>query len=1575
MWHEQKSSSDLQRRFFATLVALSLLVWTIGPVSLVRADNSGTVTGTITEPNGTTGVCNASVTLRTSNWSYSSYASTGCSGSFTFTSVPAGTLKLDVWANHASYFNPDVRDVVVSDNQTTSLGSVTLLNPNVFGKLTKSDGTTPVSNTSVTIRTSDWSISKYSNTDSAGVFKQALSSNGTYTVEIYSSDSEESRPDNQTITYSGANVYLDGTNGSSVVKLQKPAMKGKVVLPDGTPAPYASVNLNDSNNITVQWASTDSTGVFKVDAVATGTYKLKISPPYTPAGLVGPDPITVSLTKGTTHQTYLTTPITLSAALKTISGKLTKSDGTTVTDGNVSAWQYMGGGSASATTNSAGQYTLTVGAGEWFLSVYPTWSQGSSPDWTYAKSPKKVSFTKSNAEAESATADFSVAKLSATLSVRVQYPNGTAVPSSDYYSVNAWSEGGGGNWCQVGSGSCSMKLPPGTFNLSVNGSSTQYGTPSLSPLTLKDNESYEMTITLLERNSTIAGYVRNTKGQGISGQSVNAWQEGGFGWGWGNTDSNGKFSLAVTAGKWCVNSYPSQSAAASNAVSILSTSTSYVSTDEPKCVTVSANGSTEANFTFEIADATVSGVVVDKNNTTLSSVYGWVQASKTTTSSTTSNFYFGGVGGSINSGSFTIRVPAGTWELCASLGYSGDYTTADCVSVTVSSGDVKNDVKLTLVPSNATITGYFRNASGDIITDVFGSVFAQKNVAYRWSSIDSGGYSFKVAAGTWKLGCWVDPSTASQYYLEGTCDKDVTVAENETKRQDIFLKVADSTITVKTVDPDGKPLANALINIDTSFGAAKTISYSQYGAWFNRNKATDQNGMVSLKVPAGTYFVTASIDPGLGYINPEKEVATVAADSPAALTLKFVKPDATISGTVTVEGAKATGTFVAASTSDGGYVETQTTEGTYALKVTGGETWTVVAADETDTSNKGYREGMSVEVAKGSTTAAPTIVLGDGKTEDAASLPEAISVTTATNAQLSMTDQAGASLTIPANTLTADNVTVSVTIEPTVELPDTATSVPATLYGYDLDVRQTSGQNAGQTIKTFVADATVCIPYSETEITADGLAESDLTMQYFDETAGTYRDVKTSTVNATENKVCGTTNHSSKFVLTSTPLVKKTTTPGTPAAPGQDGGGGGTDEAPVVTPELTELTTKQLAALALQKGVLVVSIYNRDGTRAKSFKPYVSRQVTGAFRLVAADVTGSGTEALAVYPVSGQSLPVKVMNLDGKTLGSFTPFGGQPIAITAADIDGDKKAELIVTAKTNASALIYGYSRGKVQRLLTISRPAGSSGGLLVGVGNVTGGESKELIFANPASGKVVAYAANLTQKRAARVATASSSILPKGVKEIHIADVTGSRTNEVLLRGSETATLTAISGKSFKRLTNVKVSAGVTLRLGDVTGDSKADFVVVNPTTGKLTLASYEQAKKRVRVLSTGATNNQSIDTAGSVSIGDLDADGQPELTVAQKNGSRVKVYRYENGKLRAKSSYSLKKASGTNATLLASDLNGDGRREIVAVPSTGTKVSILTFKQDKLSLSKQFTVSGRGFGSGLEVTAATVE
>lgn len=1582
-----RSDSFLQfvsRSFFRALILAILIIPILTLASPASAASEGTVIGKITEPDGTTGVCNASVSLHTGNWSYSQYKTTVCDGAFIFTNVPAGTVKLEVWTSHASYFNPDSTSVTVAENQITDLGSVKLLNPNVFGKVTSPDGTTGVSNASITIRTSDWMNSRWTSTDSSGNFKQALSTNDSYIVEVYTWGTDYSRPDNQTITFSGSTVYLDGTNGSSVIRTQNPAMQGKVQLPDGNPAQYASLSLYNSSNVSVQWASTDTNGLFKVDAVDTGTYTLKVYPPYSPAGLVGPDPITVSLTKGTTNTTYQTTPIALSAAKKTISGKVTKSDGTPATDANVSAWQYMGGGYASATTNSSGEYSFMVGTGDWFMSVWPTWNYGVSPDWTYVKGPKKASFTKSNAEAESATVDFSVAKLTATLAVRVQYPNGTAVSSSEYYSASAWSDGNGGNWCQVSNGSCSMMLAPGTFNVSVYGGSSGYGTPQLAPVTLKDNETHELTVTLLDKNSTIRGSVRDTKGKGVSGQSVNTWMDGGNGWGWTTTDSSGNYSLPVNAGKWCVNAYPSWGSSASSLSTILSTSTSYVSTDEPKCVSVAASASVETNFTFEIADATISGTIVDTSGNTLSSMYGWVQARKSGAASSGSYFYYGSLGGSISGGSFTIRVPAGTWILSPSVGYGSDYSPAEDVSVTIGAGETKSDAKLTLAPNNAIITGYFRNAKGDILTDVYGSVFSQKGAAYNWSSVDQGSYTFKVAAGTWKLGCWVDPVTASQYYLEGTCDTEVTVAANETKRNDIFLKEADSTVTVKALTPDGKPLPNALVNVDTSFGATKTVSYGYYGAWFNRNKYTDQNGQVTLKVPAGTYFVTASIDPGLGYINPEKEVVTTAADSPAAVTLKFIKPDATITGTVTVEGSGVEGTFVSASSVDGGYVETETTAGgSYTLSVTGGETWTIVAADETDKNStteadKGYREGTTVEAAKDSTATAPTIALGDGKTEDAATLPNAVSTTTATNTQLTLTDEGGASVSVPANTIATSNMTVSITMKPTVEIPDTTASVPATTYGYDLEVRQVSGQNSGQKVGDFAGDATVCIPYTESELTEAGLSETDLTMEYFDETAGSYRDVKTSTVNTDENKVCGTTNHFTKFVLTSAPVEKTTTTPGTPAAPGTPTvppGGDSPVETPVVTPEVTELSTKQLAVLAVQGGTARIYLYNQDGTLAKSFKPYGSKKVSGAFKLVAARIVDSDTDSLVVYPVSGQRLPVRVMTLAGSIVGSITTTAGRTVSVTVADFNGDKQSELILSSANHPDLTIYGYTGGKLKKLLSLKKVAGSSGGALVAVGNVTGGTTKELVVGNTADGSVRVYSVNVAKKRAARVASTAAAAVSGKMIDVLLADVTGNSLQEIVIRGETTTVLAKVVKRRVSRLTSVPTAAQTSLKMADISGDGKAEFIALNTFTGKLNVAAYNASTKRVKIASSVDASNATVESVSAVVVGDLDANGTPELAVTQSSGSKVKIYNYVSGKLKTRSTYRLDKKSNRRASLLASDLNGDGRRELVAVLDGSTKVTLLRYRENALGLAKQFAVGSKDFKGGFEITAASVK
>lgn len=1561
-------------RHLAALYVLAVLfsaAFFLSQWTLSRAASEGTVTGIITEPNGTTPIANVSVTLHSGNWMYSTYKTTGSDGSFSFTSVPAGTYKLEIYVYSTTYFAPDAQTVTVAADATTSLGTVAMLNPNVFGKVTSPDGTAVVPNASVTIHNGDWSINKWMSTDSNGVFKTALSTNGSYTLELWTYSTDYSRPDNQTITYSGTPLYFDGTNGSEPIKTINPAMRGKVMLTDGaTPAQWANLTLMDSNKMGVQWASTDSNGRFKLDAVATGTYTLKVFPPYDKSGLVGPDPMTVSLTKGAVDITYLNEPIVLSEAKKTITGTVSRTNGQRVTDGNVYAYQYYGGGYGSTTIGSDGTFTLKLGSGEWFVSIYPSWNNG-IPDWTYTGSPKKVSFTKSNAVEESATLSYSVLSFTATLKGRVTLPDGSSPSMADYASVSAWSDGGGGNWAQVGSdGSFSMKLPPGTFNVSLYSSSTVYGTPAIPPITLKDDETFDLgTVKLLNKDSTITGAVRDTSGRGIANQSVSAWREGGNGWGWVQSDSNGNYSLPVVSGRWCVNAYPSWDPAQT-----------YVATDEPQCVDVGTKTTkADVNFTFAVADATVAGSLLDENGKTASSVYGWLEVRKTT--SATGMFRYMGVGGSISSGTFSVKVPAGTWNICPSIGYSGDYSVGDCQAVTVAAGETKSGLTFSLVPNNATVTGSFKDASGKVLTDVFGSVNAQRTNgnSWLWSSVENGTYRLKGAAGTWRVSCWVDQATSAQYYLAGACDADVTAVANDTVTHDIVLQTADASVTIKTVDPDGNPVPNAFVSIDTSFGKTKTVSYDMYGSWFNRNKYTDQNGSLTLKVPSGTYFVSATLPTDFGYINPDRSVVTTSADDPATVTLKFQKPDAVITGQVTVDGTAAAGVSVYASNDDGGFAETTTdADGTYRLPVIT-DTWDIVVASEDKDSNVGYREGQEVEVSQAGTVKADTIALGDSKTEAAVTLPDAVSVTAATNAQIVVNTDNGASLTAPANSIASQNVTVAVTITPTVMAPDTSTDALENPIVYDVTIRQQSGQNAGQEITNLPSDITLTLPYDEDAVAEDGIEEKDLTVKYWDDAADTYRSVKTVSVDEDANTITATVNHATKFAIVSRPVEKKTTTPGLPAVTTPTNPANDPAQAPVVTPDVTTLNTKQIAVLTTNRGRgPLVTLYNPNGTRAARFRPF-SIIASGDFALTAGDVDGDAQDELLVYDRRGKQTKVGIYSVAGKKIGTITVPKGQHTVATVADLDGTAAREILVAADNNATVTAYRYQRRRVAKVAAVKPFA--RGGVAVTVGDVSGDNGQELVLASRnTTPQMAAYSFNAKRRTFNLVATATQSDLPYRGADLTLADVAGDKHAELLWRpvnGNGMLSIAAVRDASIAVLDRVDLPSSALMATGDLTGDHKADILYSSADRRKVMVAALGKKQTSVRHVATFEPFRglDAVNPIADLIVRDLDADGKTEALVSRVDGAQIRAFQLAKGSVKRVSSYASTRSKIVAQRLYPSDLNGDGRQELVVLPNKDSAtVTIMTYRGKAISMSKRFSAGSRSYRGTLEFTAASM-
>lgn len=1551
---------DLRRWGFWCCILAALFVFPLATAPSASAAES--VTGRLTESDGTT-LTYGSVTLRTSNWSFSQYQSLDSNGNFTFTNISAGTYLLDIWTWSTTSFPPKPMSVTVTDGQSTSLGTIALLAPNVFGRIVKSDGTTLVTSASITIRTSDWSFSRWANVDANGNFKTALVDQGDYIVETYTWDSTESRPDNTTITYSGSTVYLDGTNGSQALRMNIAGLRGRITIPGGIGAQYASISLLNSDNVGIQWASTDTDGYFKIDSVASGTYKLRINPPYAPAGLASPDDLTVTLTKGTLDTTYLTNPIALTESVKRITGQVTRgTSGTPISDASISAWQPNGWGWASTTTDSNGNFSFLVSkGGTWELSIWPSYTNGVQPNWTYTGGSKTGKFLLGNAETETQIVNFSVATLSATLQGTLTKPDGTPINGyQNYASVSVWSEQGygGGGWSQVDLvGWYSIKLAPGTYTVSAYGSS-EYGSPQKT-ITIKENETLTENIAMLARDATITGFVQDDQGHGIANQWCSAWKKDGWGWASASSGSDGRYSMDVTAGTWYVNCYPSGGTQGSSLVTILSTSHSYVSTEPPQEVTVAANGTVSANFLFDIADATISGKLVDLNGTAITSVWGWVNVRKCSSTANSGFMYYGGLGGSISGGIFSLRVPNGCWRLQASVGYAGDYSSSSVSAqeVTIGSGETVSDIQLQLIPNNATITGSVVDANGETITDAYGSVFLTDGTNYRWTQITEGAYTLKAAAGNWTFGCWLDQTTTRQYYMNGVCERTITAVADATVTENLTLQKTDSTIAVSVKKPNGDPLPNAHVSVSTSFGSTKTVSYGMYGWWFKPDRTTDQNGEATFQVPAGTYFVSTSISTEFGWINPEKKVVTVSADAPGSVELRFVEPDAIITGTVTKDGVTYTGGgTVSAYNTDGGYSETTVgANGEFSLPATKEDRWVASIGDDGETT--GYTSGDVAIDVPASGTATATIAL-----DETVSLPTPTTTTFATNTEQTVSSD-GVSVNAPANSLSATSVDVTLSVTGTVEeRPSTATDSPIG-PAYDITATQSNGQNAGSPITDLAGNVTVTLPYADADLTSAGVDdESTLTVKSWDSTTDTYTDVQGVAINEQSNTVSFTTNHLSKFVITTVPVEKSSTPPQTP---------GGSTETPIITPDIVELKTRNLAALYGTTGPTIV-IYRPDGKVLKRFRPYGTK-ATGDFKMIATDVLATRDgEELVVYSPSKPSLPIKIFTVSGKHSGTIRAPETKTVELGTADLDGDGISELTLAGRGARSVPIYRFSGSKIIKALTI-KPAKTGTGLQVLAGKITSVGSEQLVIAPYDGDAITVYSVNLRTKKSRTLKSLTNLELPTAEPRISLGDISGSALQEVVLwprKGEETVRILGLDSKQrFKLLRSTSISDALGFTLGDVDGNGKMDILAVTTTKGKSTVKMFSVKKNasETSILSTSLDPDTKLGKA-NLAVGDFNADGVRDVILTHQNSTLVTIYSYQKGKKTLKrmtSAYVGSRAAKNGYSVAATDTNGDGRTEIVLASVGKSKtLMMLSYRNGKIRTTRNLRPSAGATG-----------
>ncbi|RLC64439.1 MAG: hypothetical protein DRI48_07630 [Chloroflexi bacterium] len=720
--------------------------------------------------------------------------------------------------------------------------------------------------------------------------------------------------------------------------------------------------------------------------------------------------------------------------------------------------------------------------------------------WVYPHPPQLVHF-QHNVRPERKQVDFTVLTADAHVTGAVAMPGaGTAVlPFTVTVALHNDEGIGVRTVVSPTGGTFDVAVPHGGYKVGVIPDDPGYMGPVVEPIQVPPNGTYDVgTLTLLERDAFITGTVTDEGGTGVTGVPVSAWRPGAPGGARAVTGPDGQYVLPVVGGRWHVQPSPGPDQP-------------YLYTGPGARVVLSPTQTvSDVNFSLVTADATIEGLLVNEAGAPVTDAEGWAGATHALTP-TLHN------GAPIQAGAFTIHVPPGTYRVAAHLPAGSPYMSAGERGVTVSAGGT-TPVTVTVKEKDARIVGALWDSRNQaIVAGVEASVAAWAGGNWMRTSVDpgNGAYTMSVAAGLWHLGYRVDPRSG---YVGLRHHENVPVASGQTVPAPLPVAERDSLITGTVLGPDGAPLAGARVTAD---GIGPQVSE----LWLSTLSAGD--GSFRLAVPYGLYHLGATLGVSDSIKPALRRVVAPPGGVSGGHVLQFRRPDAVISGTVTVTNTGGvTGTvFVWAWSDDDAFVKARVpvtnSLGSYSLDVVSNTTWHLGAVYETLSQYWLAQE----EVVLGAGGATQELVLTGPHPKPA---PVVVTFDASQPQRIVLSD--GTHIYVPAGALPVEGL-VTLHVVPIATLPHQR-HANVHRYGYAFTAVDAEGQPISE---HFNQEVVIGFAYDERELWRQGIAEHFLKPAYFSTTTNRWTFPESYVVDTDADRVVMQIDHFTDFALVSEP--------------------------------------------------------------------------------------------------------------------------------------------------------------------------------------------------------------------------------------------------------------------------------------------------------------------------------------------------------------------------------------------------------------------------------------------------------
>ena len=852
----------------------------------------------------------------------------------------------------------------------------------------------------------------------------------------------------------------------------------------GNPVPESTVHVYNLHRTVRRQDETHPSGYFAIGGLPNGVYTLTVEPPWYEGGLIAPSPITFTVPPSQTDLGI----IHFLASPKVVTGTVTTNVGDPVEQARIIAQRVDKKGRANTLSQADGSYEIRLSEGLWALTVKPI-TDTIPAHWVYPDPPQLVYFHH-NTDPESRQVDFTVLTADATVTGTVLLPTGDPPTFTVHVSLRN-DEGIGRGTDIAADGTFTISVPHGTYKVHIRSADPQYVGPSVAPISLPPNSTYDLGILyLIERDAAITGTVRDEDGTGVEGIPVVAWKTPGPGWAKATTGPDGVYVLSVISGTWSVRPAPQPDQP-------------YIYAGEPQQTTVASGGTvTGTDFTLLNASAHVTGTLVDEDGNPVSDLSGWATARHTTVPTITT-------GAPVDDGLFTLLVPTGTYRIRVHLPADSPYLPGKAQEIQV---DGDTSITVPVRARTAAIVGaLWDRRNSQIVPDLKAEVFAWSDWAWLRTAVDTGNgtYRLNVSPGLWALDYRVDPRSD---YVALRHKRNIPVQEGQTMPVPLPVAQRDATISGTVLDPDGNPLEGATVIADGVGREVREVILRTLSA---------PDGTFTQTLPYGWYLVRAVMRDGEGWLNPVARPVYAPPDGTVTgITLQFRQPDTVITGTVTLSGTTGSGeALVWAWSPDDAYTKTTVSLGeVYTLNVLSNTTWYVGAV---------YQEEDSYWFAKARVEVGP-----DGATQDLVldgphPLPAPVVVTFDASEEAYVELADGTSIFVPAGAMPVSG-TVTLHVIPIATLPHQR-HANVYRYGYAFHATDATGQPITE---HFNQDVVITFFYTDQELLDAGIDEDYLRPAYYSTTTSHWTIPESYVVDEANNRVVMQIDHFTDFALT-----------------------------------------------------------------------------------------------------------------------------------------------------------------------------------------------------------------------------------------------------------------------------------------------------------------------------------------------------------------------------------------------------------------------------------------------------------